>query len=184
MFDPLSWSCLELLWNVEQLYFELLPLYLGSYRIGLACIFRTVVVTVTNFLLSLVRFIIHITISGFKLGMIASTSYHDLPDLISISIHPNPHIRMLKYNSNCTSHPNRHDLTKTLCPVLEPDPSNGFDSIGAILATTLEAEPLEAYFWEQSDVPSPWNLYGTKAAAYRGGLELDDPTFGDSWTKY
>jgi hypothetical protein len=43
---------------------------------------------------------------------------------------------------------------------------------------------LPAYFWEQSDVPSPWNLYWTEAAANGGGLELDDPVFGDNWTRY
>jgi len=43
---------------------------------------------------------------------------------------------------------------------------------------------LPAYFMEQSDVPSPSNIDWTEEAAYGGGLELDDPVFGNSWTKY
>jgi hypothetical protein len=43
---------------------------------------------------------------------------------------------------------------------------------------------LPAYFWEQSDTLSLWNLYWMEAAAYRGGLEIDDPVFGNSWTRH
>jgi len=66
----------------------------------------------------------------------------------------------------------------------EPEPLNAFESIERLLNTEVDDLILPAYFWEQSDVPSPWNIYWTEAAAYRGGLELDDPMFGDCWTKY
>jgi len=65
-----------------------------------------------------------------------------------------------------------------------PDLSYPFDSIGAILATIVEEEPWKACVWEQSDVPFPWNFYWTEAVMYRGGLELDDAVYGNSWTKY
>jgi len=54
--------------------------------------------------------------------------------------------------------------------------------MGAILSLESEEEPWEAYFWKRSDVPSPWNIYWTETATYRGGLELDNPLFGNSWT--
>jgi len=43
---------------------------------------------------------------------------------------------------------------------------------------------LHGYFSEQYDIPPPWNLYLTQAAPYGGGLEIDNPVFGDSCTKY
>ena len=61
---------------------------------------------------------------------------------------------------------------------------NAFDSIGVILVESLEAEPLVSAFLEQSAIASPWNLHWTEAAVSGGGLELDDPVFGYSWTKY
>jgi len=117
-------------------------------------------------------------------GTIASTSYHPLLNWISISTLTNPDIRMLKYKSNYTSRISWFDLPKTLHPVFEPEPFDAFDSIGAVLASTLEEQSLHSYVWEQSDVPYPRNHYWTKAAVYGGGLELDHPLFGDSWTKY
>jgi len=53
-----------------------------------------------------------------------------------------------------------------------------------ILKATFEEEPLEAYFWEQSTVPSPWNTYWTDAAREGGGLDMNDPVFGPHWTRY
>lgn len=75
-------------------------------------------------------------------------------------------------------------LSGLFCTHCEPKPYNAFDSIDTIVRDSLQGEPLEAYFWEQSDVPSQWNLYWTDAAAYGGCLELDDSVFGASWTKY
>jgi hypothetical protein len=66
----------------------------------------------------------------------------------------------------------------------EPEPLNAFESIEEVLKTEVDEIYLPAYFWEQSDVPSPWNLYWTEAAAYGGGLKIDDPVFGENWTKY
>jgi len=116
--------------------------------------------------------------------MIASTSYSDLPDAISVSTHTRYHIRMHMYDSNCTSCTNRFDLAGTLCLVFEPKPLNAFKSIEAVLATTFEEEPLKAYFWEQSTVPSPWNTYWTDTARESGGLDINDPVFGPHWTMY
>jgi hypothetical protein len=56
------------------------------------------------------------------------------------------------------------DLAGTPCLVVEPEPLNGFESIEAILEASFKEEFLEANFWEQSTVPSPWNLYWTDAA--------------------
>jgi hypothetical protein len=91
---------------------------------------------------------------------------------------------MQKYDSNCTSRTNWFDLAGIPCILSEPEPLNAFESIGELLTVEVDDIYLPAYFWEQSDVPSPWNLYWTEAAAYGGGLALDDPVFGDSWTTY
>ena len=112
------------------------------------------------------------------------TSYFDLPDLISISTRTDHPIRMQKYDSNCTSRMNWFDLARTPCLVFEPKPLNAFESIKAILAATFEEEPLQAYFWEQLTVPSPWNTYWTDAAREGGGLHINDALFGPHWTRY
>jgi hypothetical protein len=66
----------------------------------------------------------------------------------------------------------------------EPEPLNAFESIEGLLNIEVDDVYLPAYFWEQSDTPSPWNLYWTEAAVYGGGLTIDDPVFGNNWTKY
>jgi len=43
----------------------------------------------------------------------------------------------------------------TPCIVFELEPLNSFDSIDTILPATLEGEPLDADWWEESDIPSP-----------------------------
>jgi hypothetical protein len=91
---------------------------------------------------------------------------------------------MQKYDSNCTSRTNWFDLAGTRCSLSEPEPLNAFESIEGLLNIEVDDICLPAYFWEQSDIPSPWNLYWTEAAAYGGGLEIDDPVFGDCWTQY
>jgi len=76
------------------------------------------------------------------------------------------------------------DLGGTLCSLSELEPLNAFESTEELLNTEVDNLVLPAYFWEQSDVPSHWNLYWTEAAALGRGLELDDLVFGNSWTKY
>jgi len=115
---------------------------------------------------------------------IALTSYHDLPDLISISTHTCPRIRMQNYDSNCTSRTNLFDLAVTYGLLSEPEPLNAIESLEGLLNTEVDDLTSPAYFWEQSDVPSHWNTYWTEAIAYGGGLELEDPVFGSNWTKY
>jgi len=61
---------------------------------------------------------------------------------------------------------------------------NAFESIEGLFNTEVDDLIVPAYFWEQSDVPSPWNIYWTEAAAYRGGLESDDPVFESNGMKY
>jgi len=117
-------------------------------------------------------------------AIIALTSYSDLPDLISIGTHTNPHIRMREYNSHCTFRTNWFDLAGTYCFLSKPEPLNAFESIEGLLNTKVDNLTLPAYFWEQSDVPSPWNIYWTAAAASGEGLELDDPVFGSNRTMY
>jgi len=111
-------------------------------------------------------------------------SYPDLPDLISINTHIDPQIRVRAYDSNYTSRKNWFDLPGIPCWISEPKPLNGFDSIGDVLAADCDQEPLAAEFRGHSDVLSHWNIYWTEAAAFGGGLELDDPAFGSSWTTY
>jgi hypothetical protein len=77
---------------------------------------------------------------------------------------------------------NFFDLAGRTTNLFEPEPLNSFDSIDAVI---LEPEdPLEAYFWEEPQAVSPWNSYWTEAAKYGGGLQINDPVFKDSWTKY
>jgi hypothetical protein len=61
---------------------------------------------------------------------------------------------------------------------------NAFETIEGLLKIVVDDICLPAYFWEQSDIPSCWNLYWTEAAAYGGGLEIHDPVLGNSWTGY
>jgi hypothetical protein len=61
---------------------------------------------------------------------------------------------------------------------------NVFESIEAILTASFKEQPLEANFWEQSAVPSPWNIYWTNTAKEGGGLDINDPVFGPHWTRY
>jgi len=91
---------------------------------------------------------------------------------------------MEKYESNCTSRTNWFDLAGTPCLVFEPEPLNAFDSIEAIVAATFDEEPLEAYFWEQSTVPSPRNTYWTDAAREGGGLDMNNPVLRPHLTRY
>jgi len=90
---------------------------------------------------------------------------------------------MYRYDSNCTSRTNSFDLGGTPHLVFEPEPLNEFESISTILASTFKAEPLEGYFWEQSTVPSLWNIDWTDAARTGGRLNIIDPVFGSDWTR-
>jgi hypothetical protein len=90
---------------------------------------------------------------------------------------------MQKYDSNCTSRTNWFDLAGIHCSLSEPEPLNTFESIEGLLNIEVDDIFLPAYFWEQSDTLSPWNLYWTEATANGGGLEIDDAVFGDYWTE-
>jgi len=124
------------------------------------------------------------TTSGFTFATIALTSFHDLPDLISTNTHTDPDSWMREYDSNCTSRTNWFHLARTHCSLSEPEHRDAFDSIEGLLNTQVDDLILPAYFWEQSEVPSPRDIYWTEAAAYGGGLAMDDPVFGSIWTKY
>jgi hypothetical protein len=89
---------------------------------------------------------------------------------------------MHKYDSNCTSQTNCLDIARTPYLVFEPEPLNAFKSIETILTATFQTEPLEACFWEQSNVPSPWNTYWTDILREGSGLDNNDPVFGPHWT--
>jgi len=54
----------------------------------------------------------------------------------------------------------------------------------AILTARFEEEPEEAYFFELSGVPSPWKIYWTDAVREGGGLHIQDPLFGQHWSKH
>jgi len=91
---------------------------------------------------------------------------------------------MREYDSNCTSRTNWFDLAGTCCTLSEPERLNPFERIEGKMNAAVDDLVLPADFWEQSDVPSPWNLHWTQAAAYGGCLELDDLVYGNSGTMY
>jgi len=124
------------------------------------------------------------TFGRFTSAMIASTTFHELPDLISANTHIDPYIRMREYDSTCTSRTNWFDLARICCALSRHEPLNPFESVEGLLNTEVDDLILPAFFWEQSDVPSPWNIHWVEAAAYGGGLELDDPVCGSNRTKY
>jgi hypothetical protein len=68
--------------------------------------------------------------------------------------------------------------------VFDPEPLNAIKSIKAVLAATVEKDRLEANFWEQADVPSPWNTHWTDAAGESGGKDINHPVFGQCWVMY
>ena len=115
--------------------------------------------------------------------MIGLMRFQDIPDLISLSTHTDPLIRMLEYDSNCTSQTNSFDLAGSHFSPAKPEPLNAFESKEGLFHTEVDDLILPAYFWIQLDVPSPWNIYWIEAP-YGGGLELDDEMFGRNWIKY
>jgi len=115
---------------------------------------------------------------------IALTSYHDLPDLISVYTHIDRHLGMQEYDGNHTSSTNLFHYGGTQCSISEQYPLNAFKSIEWLLNPEVDDFTSPADFWEQLDVPSPWNMDWTEDTAYRGGLKLDDPVFRNSWTQY
>jgi hypothetical protein len=89
---------------------------------------------------------------------------------------------MTPYDTNHHGRINFFDLAGVPCTLFEPEPLNAFGSIDEILSEP--EEPLESFFWDQPDTPYPWNLYWTEAARDGGGLSINDPVFGDTWTYY
>jgi len=53
----------------------------------------------------------------------------------------------------------------------------------AILAAMFKEKPWKAYFWEQSTLPFPWNLYWTDVAREGRGVDIKNPVFGQYWTR-
>ena len=76
------------------------------------------------------------------------------------------------------------DLAGTSHFVFEPEHWYASYIVEAIFTTTFEQEPLEAYFWAQSTIPSPWNLCWTDTARECRGLDINDPVFRQHWTTY
>jgi len=104
------------------------------------------------------------TYRGSRYVTISSISSYTLPDLSYVNTFIDHLIQMQKYNSNCSSWMSWFDLAKTPCLVFEPEPLNDFQSIENIIAASFKDDPLEVYFWAQSTVPSPWNVYCTDTA--------------------
>jgi len=148
LLNPLLWSCLVLLWSHQQLYLNMLPVSPRSYKIECACTLPTVVCTVPNPVLLLVGCISQAMIGWFTFAMISLASYHNLPDLISISTQSNPNIRMRKYKNQCTFWMNWFLVAGTPCSIVQPKSMNAFDSIGVIPAETIKEDPLEACLHE------------------------------------
>jgi len=87
-------------------------------------------------------------------------SSHDLPDLTSISTPINHHTQKTKFARDCIYQMNSVDLSRTPVSVFEPDPLNTFNGIKAIITTTFEEEPLEAYFVNNQTLPPCGTLTG------------------------
>jgi hypothetical protein len=77
---------------------------------------------------------------------------------------------------------NWFDLAGTAHPDFEPDLLNALGSINANHIRTIDKEPLEAYFCEQSDIPFTWDIYWTEAAWEGRGLDINDIMFGQHCT--
>jgi len=95
---------------------------------------------------------------GFMSPTSALTSNHDILDPIIVNIHNYPHSWVCKYDSNRNSPTTWFDFAGTHCSHCEPEPLNTFKSIEGLLNTEVDDLTLPAYFWERSDVPSPWNI--------------------------
>ena len=80
-------------------------------------------------------------------------------------------------NKPAQSRINFFDLAGRTTNPFETEPLNAFNSIDAILLET--EEPLQAYFWDETQALSPWNSYWTEAAKQGGGLKMNDPVFKD-----
>jgi hypothetical protein len=59
---------------------------------------------------------------------------------------------------------------------------NSFNCIDAVILEPKDH--LEAYFWDELHVVSPWTRYWSQAAKYRRGLRIDYPAFKNSLTNY
>jgi len=116
--------------------------------------------------------------------MIDLISSDALPDLISVSVYIEHHFRMPTCNRNCTSRKNTFHHARTTWLVFELEPLNAFDNIEPMIALSFEEDPLEVYWWEQSTLPSVWNLYGPEESREGRGLDINDPVFGRHWTRY
>jgi len=92
---------------------------------------------VPNFVPLLVGFALHQINVGYMLATIALMAFSNFPYLISISNHLDHHIRMHKYDSNCTEQMNWFDLAGIPCLVYEPELLNAPDIIEAIPAATF-----------------------------------------------
>lgn len=84
---------------------------------------------------------------------------------------------MQKYDNKSTSEMKWFGLAGTTWLVLQHEPQNAHGSIDILSAAIIEQETLEAYFWEQRTVPSPWNLYWTEAAREGGSIDISNPVF-------
>jgi len=138
MFDLWNWSCLVSLWNRCELYLNSLPVWPRSYAIECARNLWTVVGTVTILARFPVGLIWNQAIGWFTFPMIASPSYHNFPDWISISTHIDPCIRVRKHDTTCTSPTEWLDPAGTNCSISEHKQLNAIDCIEAILASILK----------------------------------------------
>ena len=91
---------------------------------------------------------------------------------------------MQKYHGDYTCSTNCVDLNGTPGHAFEPESLNTFNCTEFMLTPTLAADHLEVDFWEQSDVPSHWNLYWTEAARDGGGGDINAQVYGQHWTRY
>lgn len=90
---------------------------------------------------------------------------------------------MQQSDGNCTSRKNWVDLAGTSCTVFETKPLTSFKIIKARHSATFTKVHLEVYFWGQSDVSSPRNIYWTDTARVGGGLDMNDLVFRQHWRK-
>jgi len=117
---------------------------------------------------------------GNTFVMIRLMSYLDLPQLMLVTIQIDQHIGQQQCSRNCTLWTNWFDQAGTTHLDFEPDLLNALGSIIANLIATILKALSEAYFWEQSDIPSTCDIYWTDAAREGKGLDINDPMLNNT----
>jgi len=109
--------------------------------------------------------------------MIALTSSFTVLDLVSVNPYINHTTQIQQCVCNHVSQTTWFDIAGAHYRVYQSAPLNAFESIVTLLVASFVAEPVKAYFWSQSTVPTAQNNYWMNTAKWRNGLDMHDPVF-------